>query len=83
MVLLTAAVNAAPSLLLFRASNDLFESWEVTRFYPAENHLPRGSQTARQVAFCGVEAGHLPAFKEVVGGSEEQEAWCRIYGGGK
>ncbi len=37
----------------------------------------------RQVAFCGVEAGHLPAFKEVVAGSEEQEAWYRYCGGGK
>ena len=41
MVLLTAAAIAVPSLLLFRACNDLFECWEVTRFYPAEGHLPR------------------------------------------
>ena len=33
--------------------------------------------------FCEVEAGHLPAFKEVVAGSEEQEAWYRNYGDGK
>ncbi len=31
----------------------------------------------RQVGFCGVEAVHLPAFKEVVAGSQEQEAWYR------
>lgn len=41
MILLTAAANAAPGLLLFRACNDLFECWEVTRFYTAEGHLPR------------------------------------------
>ena len=37
----------------------------------------------RQVAFCGVEAGHFPAFKEVVAGFQEQEAWYRYCGGGK
>ncbi len=35
------------------------------------------------MAFCGVEAGQFPAFKEVVAGSEEQEAWYRYCGGGK
>ena len=37
----------------------------------------------RQVAFYGLEAGHLPAFKEVIAGSEEQEAWYHYCGGGK
>jgi hypothetical protein len=41
MVLLTAAAIAVPSLLLFRACNDLFECWEMIRFYPAEGHLSR------------------------------------------
>ena len=39
MDLLTAAAIAVPSLLLFRACNELFECWEVTRSYPAEGHL--------------------------------------------
>ena len=47
MVLLAAAALAVPGLLLFRACNDLFECWEVTRFYLAEATC-RGSQTARK-----------------------------------
>src|SRR5215211_7911656 len=49
MVLLTAAANAAPSHLLFRACNDLFECWEVTRFYPAEGHLSRFTNRAEGI----------------------------------
>ncbi len=41
MVLLAGAALAVPSLLLFRACNDLFECWEMIRFYPAEGHLSR------------------------------------------
>ena len=49
MVPLTAAAIAVPSLLLFRACNDLFECWEVTRFYPAEGHLSRFTNSAEGI----------------------------------
>lgn len=49
MVLLTAAAIAVPSLLLFRACNDLIECWEVTRFYPAEGRLSRFTNRAEGI----------------------------------
>ncbi len=52
MVLLTAAIIALPSPLLFRACNDLYECSEVTRFYafyPAEGYLPRFTNRAEGI----------------------------------
>jgi hypothetical protein len=49
IVPLTVAVIAVPSLLLFRACNDLFECWEVTRFYLAEGHLSWFTNRAEEI----------------------------------
>ena len=49
MVLLAGGALAVPGLLLLRACNDLFECWEVTRFYPAEGHLSRFTNRAEGI----------------------------------